>query len=351
MSEVFERPIASDDEPVYPRHILQLIDYLEGVKTDFITFGGICGEIKCVAWNAGYLATAITKGWLKCDGSAVSRTTYSDLFNSIGTAYGVGDGSTTFNIPTGTNQFPMGAGTNAIGATGVGSSTHAHSHDHTLSAHTHSLAAHTHTSAAHQHTSATHNHNHSHGGGSLAFTLNNHNHDMDDHRHIYQHNHTIVHNHGASTAGDGAFSNKNEGGGASFSKNDSGHIHTIPDESGSTRTGGGTAGFGDNQFTVSPSDSDDGYTSPGVTGHGGSPNASKNTTGAPGSNSTGATSGSSASDNTDTTPSDTGSTTPGVTGGPSSTNSGTPSIDLTDNDATAFSTIPPAFIVTWVIHV
>ena len=43
-------------------------------------------------------ATAPT-GWLLCDGSAVSRTTYAGLFNAIGTAYGAGDGSTTFNLP------------------------------------------------------------------------------------------------------------------------------------------------------------------------------------------------------------------------------------------------------------
>lgn len=38
-------------------------------------------------------------GWLLCDGSAVSRTTYSGLFSVIGTTYGSGDGSTTFNVP------------------------------------------------------------------------------------------------------------------------------------------------------------------------------------------------------------------------------------------------------------
>lgn len=38
-------------------------------------------------------------GWLLCDGSAVSRITYADLFTAIGTAFGVGDGSTTFNLP------------------------------------------------------------------------------------------------------------------------------------------------------------------------------------------------------------------------------------------------------------
>lgn len=38
-------------------------------------------------------------GWLQCDGSAVSRTTYADLFTAIGTTYGSGDGSSTFNVP------------------------------------------------------------------------------------------------------------------------------------------------------------------------------------------------------------------------------------------------------------
>ncbi len=38
-------------------------------------------------------------GWLLCDGSAVSRTAYAALFSAIGTTWGAGDGSTTFNVP------------------------------------------------------------------------------------------------------------------------------------------------------------------------------------------------------------------------------------------------------------
>ena len=38
-------------------------------------------------------------GWLLCDGSAISRTTYSSLFTALGTTHGAGDGSTTFNLP------------------------------------------------------------------------------------------------------------------------------------------------------------------------------------------------------------------------------------------------------------
>ena len=41
----------------------------------------------------------IPRGYLKANGAAVSRTTYSDLFTAIGTVYGAGDGSNTFNLP------------------------------------------------------------------------------------------------------------------------------------------------------------------------------------------------------------------------------------------------------------
>jgi microcystin-dependent protein len=50
------------------------------------------------------MATAPT-GWLACDGQAVSRTTYAALFAAVGTTWGVGDGSTTFNVPPLQNYF------------------------------------------------------------------------------------------------------------------------------------------------------------------------------------------------------------------------------------------------------
>jgi microcystin-dependent protein len=48
---------------------------------------------------AYYPVAALPTGWLRCDGSAYSRTTYANLFAKIGTTYGTGDGSTTFNVP------------------------------------------------------------------------------------------------------------------------------------------------------------------------------------------------------------------------------------------------------------
>ena len=46
-----------------------------------------------------YGGTSAPSGWLLCYGQAISRTTYADLFTAIGTTYGSGDGSTTFNLP------------------------------------------------------------------------------------------------------------------------------------------------------------------------------------------------------------------------------------------------------------
>jgi len=50
-------------------------------------------------------------GFLLCDGSAVSRTTYSDLFAAVGTVYGAGNGTTTFNIPNFNGRISVGTGT------------------------------------------------------------------------------------------------------------------------------------------------------------------------------------------------------------------------------------------------
>lgn len=89
-------------------------------------------------------ATAPT-GWLLCNGSAVSRTTYAALFAVIGTTFGAGDGSTTFNVPNTQNRILVGAGgLYARGATGGSKDAIVVSHTHTASTatngdHAHSL--------------------------------------------------------------------------------------------------------------------------------------------------------------------------------------------------------------------
>lgn len=56
-------------------------------------------------------------GWLLCDGSEVSRVNYSKLFDVIGTAYGSGDGETTFNLPDLREAMPKGIGSSSKSST------------------------------------------------------------------------------------------------------------------------------------------------------------------------------------------------------------------------------------------
>lgn len=65
-------------------------------------------------------------GWLRCDGSAVSRTTYADLFAIVSTTFGAGDGSTTFNVPQTIGRTAVTVDTGSIviaGMTTIGSIT------------------------------------------------------------------------------------------------------------------------------------------------------------------------------------------------------------------------------------
>jgi microcystin-dependent protein len=63
-----------------------------------------------------FAGSAAPTGWLLCDGAAISRTVYARLFAAIGTTYGVGDGSTTFNLPNSQGVFLRGAGSQTISA-------------------------------------------------------------------------------------------------------------------------------------------------------------------------------------------------------------------------------------------
>lgn len=58
-----------------------------------------------------YAANSAPDGYLLCNGATVSRTTYADLFATIGTTYGTGDGSTTFALPNLEDKFIMGSAT------------------------------------------------------------------------------------------------------------------------------------------------------------------------------------------------------------------------------------------------
>lgn len=68
----------------------------------------IIGALLPVGLIAPWSTDTAPEGWLICDGSAISRTTYAGLFAVIGTTYGEGDGNTTFNIPDCNERFLQG---------------------------------------------------------------------------------------------------------------------------------------------------------------------------------------------------------------------------------------------------
>lgn len=118
---------------------------------DWKDFSGVMGTITGIQEPR--------RGYLFCNGTAVSRTTYAALFAAIGTTYGVGDGSTTFNLPDHRDRMVIykGATKATLGATG-GTLGHTHtvaSHHHDVPSHSHSMQAHVHSMQGHSHTFST----------------------------------------------------------------------------------------------------------------------------------------------------------------------------------------------------
>tara|TARA_B100001939_G_scaffold344884_1_gene360349 strand:- start:380 stop:1060 length:681 start_codon:yes stop_codon:yes gene_type:complete len=74
------------------------------------TLGASVNLPSFVGMVASFCMSSVPTGWLACDGSAISRSTYSALFTAIGTTWGAGDGSSTFNLPDLEGAFLRGTG-------------------------------------------------------------------------------------------------------------------------------------------------------------------------------------------------------------------------------------------------
>lgn len=106
--------------------VFQLVEYMfdeSGEPTDEFV-----ADLRTLAVPAGsvfaHAGTTVPSGYLLCNGAAVSRTTYATLFSAIGTVFGSGDGSATFNVPDLRDRTAVGvSSTIAIADTG-GAKTH-----------------------------------------------------------------------------------------------------------------------------------------------------------------------------------------------------------------------------------
>ncbi|MBE6159927.1 MAG: hypothetical protein E7157_02645 [Lactobacillales bacterium] len=112
-------------------NLISKVPNVKGASANTLT-NAIIGSIQI------YSGTSVPTGYLECNGQAVSRTTYSKLYAIIGTKYGSGDGSTTFNLPNLSGRVAMGSSSSyTIGSKG-GEYTHAltetemPSHTHTF---------------------------------------------------------------------------------------------------------------------------------------------------------------------------------------------------------------------------
>lgn len=118
-----------NDEPIVDGNFIVtgegnvFIDY-GTERIEIISSGGsITGDTLPIGSITAYGKETAPANWLICDGSAVSRSAYADLFAVIGTKYGEGDGSTTFNLPNLKGRVPVGLDSddtdfNTIGKTG-----------------------------------------------------------------------------------------------------------------------------------------------------------------------------------------------------------------------------------------
>jgi microcystin-dependent protein len=123
-------------------HVTEMV----GGEPELDTGTFFSGDIKATGRAVSGSGVLVDGGWLKCDGTAVSRATYAALFNAIGTVFGAGNGSTTFNVPDMRSRGVFGTGTLiALGDDeGVAESLRGAGHKHGVTAgggHDHSIAS------------------------------------------------------------------------------------------------------------------------------------------------------------------------------------------------------------------
>jgi len=117
--------------PLKPLDVIGTINTSSDFTINYVPIAPPIGSV------TAYTVAISPPGWLICDGSGVSRLEYASLYSIIGTQFGSGDGSTTFNLPNYQGAFLRGIGTNGVysGPTSIDlSQNHAtQTHNHTAS--------------------------------------------------------------------------------------------------------------------------------------------------------------------------------------------------------------------------
>lgn len=191
---------ANDDQTA--RYIASVQDRLSNLERNWtvpdmsITRAMLTPALRPAIGSVEFLAgLGVPTGYLAANGQAVSRTTYALLFTTIGTTWGAGDGSTTFNVPDLRGRSPLGTTSSpyTIGAT-AGALT-------VDTTHAHSGAAHTHPGS------------HSHGVGNISIA--------------HDHNVNIDHNHAAFDSGKETNFGADTFGRTAGSTTGNGHQHNV----------------------------------------------------------------------------------------------------------------------------
>lgn len=147
--------------------LLVMSDTSDSGNLKKITLSDLFGAFLPAGMMTPYAGSSAPSGWLLCYGQAVSRSTYATLFTAISTAFGVGDGSTTFNLPDLRGRIPVGkdnmggsaASRMTSGGSGVdGATLGASGGAQTVTLTSAEMPSHTHTQDAHTHTQNTHSH-------------------------------------------------------------------------------------------------------------------------------------------------------------------------------------------------
>lgn len=125
-----------------------LLKQRNGANSAWVTVMPLAEPAEPVGAIKMYAGASAPTGYLFCDGAAVSRTVNAALFAAIGTAYGAGDGSTTFNLPDFRRRVPVGAGGTGTATLGNARGNNGGAETHTITeaqlpAHKHLLFANT----------------------------------------------------------------------------------------------------------------------------------------------------------------------------------------------------------------